>query len=295
MFKIGDLDLSLFCTCLLAWVTVYYLLFYLFPTRGAEWQCRTITVSHALVISFMAGWCCFIQGPWPLTDAGGPNTQLQIVTATICLSYFIFDFSWCLYYQTEGFTMLLHHFLSIIGLLVTLLVGKYGTELVATICGGEITNPLLQLRWFLRETGHKNSLAAEVVDWMFVCSFGFMRLGIGTILLYGYFMQPTDNLGRFGAICIYSLGVIFWVNIMQFAFKKYSGNNRKKRASANKSEGEVTTNGLNGVKSQKTLNSEYINSIPSQGELKRANGCLNFDKKHLVYRKQNGVVKQDGL
>ena len=34
--------------------------------------------------------------------AGGPNTPLQVTATTICLGYFLFDFAWCLYFQTEG-------------------------------------------------------------------------------------------------------------------------------------------------------------------------------------------------
>ncbi|ESP00039.1 hypothetical protein LOTGIDRAFT_67180, partial [Lottia gigantea] len=206
---------------LIGWLSLYFLLFKLFPTsQYSEWNCRIVTVIHAIGISLIAGYSSFIEGPWPLTDAGGRNTPLQITTATVCLAYFIFDFSWCLKYGTEGYTMLLHHLMSITGLTVSLLTGQYGTELVATICGGELTNPLLQLRWFLRQTGYKDTKIALVVDAMFVFSFGFMRLVIGSILLYCYFTQPTDYLGRFGAICIYIMGVIFWINIIQYAIRK---------------------------------------------------------------------------
>ena len=58
--------------------------------------------------------------------------------------------------------MLLHHSLSIFGMTWTLCAGKYGTEMMATIAGSEVTNPLLQLRWFLRETGRKDTRLSEV-------------------------------------------------------------------------------------------------------------------------------------
>ncbi|XP_025100166.1 transmembrane protein 136-like isoform X2 [Pomacea canaliculata] len=191
------------------------------PRRKPEWHCRMITVAHALLITILSAWAAFIQGPWPFTNAGGSNTPLQVKVATVCLGYFLFDFSWCLYFQTEGLPMLLHHSLSLLGLIWTLVAGKYGTELTATICGSEVTNPLLQLRWFLRETGHYHTILGETVDHLFMFFFFFIRIGIGSVLLYCYFQQPTDTMGRFGAICIYLIGWMFWLSICQYAIRKY--------------------------------------------------------------------------
>lgn len=85
--------------------------------------------------------------------------------------------------------MMAHHLLSIVGLSWCLFGGYLGTELLATIGGAEITNPLLQLRWFLRETGHYNSVLGDVVDLTFMLSFAFFRIGFGSVLLYSYFRQ----------------------------------------------------------------------------------------------------------
>ena len=118
--------------------------------------------------------------------------------------------------------MLLHHSLSILGLLWTLLAGKYGTEMVATICGSEVTNPLLQLRWFLKETGRYHTLLGEVVDVSFMLSFFFVRIGVGSVLLYCYFQQPTDFWGRVGATSIYLISWMFWISIFRYAIYKYT-------------------------------------------------------------------------
>lgn len=85
--------------------------------------------------------------------------------------------------------MLAHHFLSIVGLSWCLIAGAYGTELVATIGGAEITNPLLQLRWFMRNTGCYKTLWGDIVDITFMCLFGFVRIILGSMLLYSYFQQ----------------------------------------------------------------------------------------------------------
>ncbi|KAL8618539.1 hypothetical protein ACOMHN_000684 [Nucella lapillus] len=205
-----------------SWSSLYFWLRRLEPWRRAEWHCRAVTVVHAFLITLMSGWACFVQGPWPFTDAGGLNTPLQVTTSIVCLGYFLFDFAWCLYFQTEGIPMLFHHSISILGLVWMLCAGRYGTELMATVCGSEATNPLLQLRWFLKGAGRYHTLLGEVVDALFMVSFFTIRLGVGSVLIYTYFQQPTDFMGRLGAVLIYLISWVFWVSIFQYAVYKYT-------------------------------------------------------------------------
>ncbi|KAK0057555.1 transmembrane protein 136 [Biomphalaria pfeifferi] len=204
------------------WISFYFALCFWKPSRSCEWHCRTVTVLHAVTVTLIAIYVVFILGPSPFTHAGGRNTPAQVMAVSICLAYFLFDLGWCLYFRTEGPVMLAHHFLSIIGLSWCLFAGYYGTELVATIGGAEITNPLLQLRWFLRESGHYKSLLGDIVDWTFIMSFGFVRILLGSVLLYSYYQQNTDFWGRLGGTCIYSIGWIFFIGILNYAVKKYS-------------------------------------------------------------------------
>jgi hypothetical protein len=114
---------------------------------------------------------------------------------------------------------------------MTLLCGKYGTEMVAAIFGSEITNPFLQIRWFIRETGNYQTWYAELNDMLFMSLFGFMRIGVGSYLLYCYMNHPRpDLLGRFGAVMLYTISWIFWIGICQYAVRKY-----KKKYKARKS------------------------------------------------------------
>ncbi|XP_046338851.2 TLC domain-containing protein 5-like [Haliotis rufescens] len=289
------MTLLLVLCCLGLWTLLYLLLCRLNPGRRCEWHCRSVTAIHALLITSLAAWCSFIQGPWPFTHAGGPNTPLQYLTTSICLGYFIFDFSWCLYFKTEGPAMMAHHALSIFGLTVTLVAGKYGTELVATICGAELTNPLLQLRWFLRETGQYHTIVGEIVDILFMGTFGMLRIGVGSVLLYSYFQQPTDFFGRLGGVCIYAIGWVFWIAIVQYAIKKYTKRwnawkrKRKNNGSSVVSKSDSRHETLSGnsemtqtadilVGQKVCSHSESLEDIPSQGELKKPNGYLRVGK-----------------
>ncbi|GFN99358.1 transmembrane protein 136 [Plakobranchus ocellatus] len=222
MLQINSFDLYQILIYAFAWTTLYFVLCLCNSRRSYEWHCRMVTVVHATLISSLAIYITFLHGPWPFTDAGGPNTPLQVRTVSLCLAYFLFDFSWCMYFKTEGPVMVAHHFLSIVGLTWCLMAGRYGTELVATIGGAEITNPLLQLRWFLRETGYyRGTIWGHLVDWAFMLSFGFIRIVLGSMLLYSYYQQNTDFWGRLGGTAIYSIGWIFFIGILNYAIRKY--------------------------------------------------------------------------
>ncbi|KAL5019845.1 hypothetical protein ScPMuIL_002737 [Solemya velum] len=264
-------------TSFFSWVTLYFTLCLLNPKRNYEWHCRLVTTLHAIVITSLAAWCAFVEGPWPFTDAGGPNTPTQLFTVTVCFGYFLFDFLWCLYFQTEDTVMLVHHSLSLVGLGLTFLMGKYGTEMVATICGAELTNPLLQLRWFLREMGRADSVLAEIVDHAFMISFGLLRIGVGSALLYCYFQQPTDLLGRFGGVVIYTIGWIFWISIVQYAIKKYKKKFKAWKFSKN--------NGTDLQKNNTFLNTDGKNTTTSR------NGCRSSKDNETIRNSVNGYIR----
>ena len=128
----------------------------------------------------------------------------------------------------------------------------WGTELVTTVLGAEITNPLLQLRWFLRETNQYDSLLGDMVDVAFMVLFGVFRICVGSYFLYTYYQQDTDFLGRLGGTIIYSIGWVFWLSIVQYGYKKYQkkyGSGRRKKVEGEKcSENEriPLLNGVNG-------------------------------------------------
>ncbi|KAJ8316685.1 hypothetical protein KUTeg_005763 [Tegillarca granosa] len=270
--------------CSFIWSSLYFTFCLLNPRRSYEWHCRSVTAIHAIVVTFLSAWCGFVQGPWPFTEAGGPNTPLQVTTVSICLGYFLFDLTWCLYYQTEGAAMLCHHTLSILGLTVSVISGYYGTEMIATIFGSEATNPLLQTRWFLRETHQYHSLLGEIVDHAFMFSFGFLRIGIGTYLVYSYFIQPTDLWGRLGCITMYGISWLFWVNIVQYAINKYKKKylKYKKRKQEEKGQGDkkcnrtVVSNEVNG-------NEKLSNQI--------ADDNTEMYEEFVAKLHQNGVIK----
>nr|CAD7445149.1 unnamed protein product [Timema bartmani] len=186
-----------------------------------EWACRLLTLCHAVTATSLSALCAYM-GPWPLTDPGGPITVLQHVALIVSLGYFIFDMIWCLYHQTEGATMLVHHAVSIVALGRILMKGYSGTEAVAGIGGLEITNPLLQIRWFLRTAGYKNTIPFVLVEMCFMATFFIIRILGGGYLLYATVVHPRPDLeAKLYATSFFTLSCFFMVYIFQYFVAKY--------------------------------------------------------------------------
>nr|XP_006819731.1 PREDICTED: transmembrane protein 136-like [Saccoglossus kowalevskii] len=147
-----------------------------------------------------------------------------MLVLVICVGYFIFDIGWCIwFYDPNEKFMLLHHILTIFGMFLVLHSGRAGTELSATIFGTELSNPFLQIRWFMRESGYDNTWLYEINDFVFMMVFFICRSCIGTYFLYTEWSHPRPWLRfKLGGTAIYLISVVFTINIASFAFKKYT-------------------------------------------------------------------------
>ncbi|XP_014671060.1 PREDICTED: transmembrane protein 136-like [Priapulus caudatus] len=204
------------------WGTIYGLLQYMMPRQSSEWNCRVLTVMHAAASILLSAWCVFIQGPWPFTSPGTPNTALQVITMGNSIGYFLFDICWCVVLGSEGLVMLCHHLVSILGLSWCLYIGESGIEMVATLFGAELTNPMLQYRWFLRETGRTKSRIYEINNLAFVLSFAILRSGFGTWLLCTHLTNDKPRMSvKCGATSFYMISQIFVIKIGVYALRKY--------------------------------------------------------------------------
>nr|XP_061818739.1 TLC domain-containing protein 5-like [Nerophis lumbriciformis]XP_061818740.1 TLC domain-containing protein 5-like [Nerophis lumbriciformis] len=212
--------LQVLCS-LIGWSGLYVAFCGVSPRRGPEWNCRMVTLSHGVVIVLLTAYVIFVDGPWPLTHAGTENTRLQIRALSVCLGYFLFDIGWCVRFGTEGRVMLAHHAASIAGILLALLTGASACETCAVIFGSELTNPLLQTRWFLRRTGLYDSLLGDAVDLLFIFLFATVRVGVGGAMFYHELTSPrTAAVMKFGGVVMYGLAWVFMADIARFGYKK---------------------------------------------------------------------------
>lgn len=157
-----------------------------------------------------------------ISFTGTKNTPLQISALVVSLGYFIFDMAWCVYFRTEGLVMLAHHTMSILGILLTLWLEESGIESCAVLFGSEITNPLLQTRWFLKHSGRYDSFLGDVVDILFVALFVFMRIFVGGAMLYCELISPRPKfIIKCGGVAMYTLSWVFMADIVRFTYRKY--------------------------------------------------------------------------
>ena len=209
--------------------SVFYLQLCIFNShRSEEWNCRLVTVVHAVLSTTLSYWSAFQTGPWPFDALGEANTPFHILIATMSLGYFLFDLLWCICYKPEGLDMLLHHCISIASMAFMLWTGHSGPELIATIFGSEISNPFLQMRWFLRETGYYETAIAKVNDLIFMVVFICVRLGPGSFLCYDIIFAPKPAIFmKLGGLVLYAVGWIWAFLILRFAMKRFFKLRRK--------------------------------------------------------------------
>ncbi|NXE94445.1 TM136 protein, partial [Menura novaehollandiae] len=215
-------SLSLRAACsLLAWYSLYKWFCHRCRHRNLEWSCRLVTLTHGILATCLSAYIGFIDGPWPLSHPGSPNTTLQVFGLCLSLGYFIFDLCWCVYFQTEGALMLAHHLVSIVGITASLALGESAADVNAVIFGSEITNPLLQARWFLKELGRYHTFTGDVVDFLFVVLFTGVRIGMGAWLMYCELASPRPRWYiKLGGVVMYVVSWVFMVSICRFARRK---------------------------------------------------------------------------
>ncbi|XP_065342606.1 TLC domain-containing protein 5-like [Cloeon dipterum] len=174
-----------------AFWSLFYLMHQKFTKFEPEYSCRLVTFAHACVANCLAMYHCFFAEP---QEYGSENSSMQIFTVSNSLGYFIFDILWCFYYQTEGMTMIIHHVVSLTALTTVLVKGRSATEGIAGIGGMEITNPLLQIRWYLRATGRKETWLYTIVELLFMSLFFFVRVVYGFFLIKSVLVHPKPDL-----------------------------------------------------------------------------------------------------
>lgn len=118
--------------------------------------------------------------------------------------------------------MLVHHCLSIMGLMYVMRYNIYGCESSAILGASEFTNPLLQSRWFLKQSGKYVGNVALLIDLSFVFFFFGARVVVGSALYVQLLVSPRmEAIAKFGGTLMHCVGVIFSVNLGMFIYRKY--------------------------------------------------------------------------
>lgn len=209
----------------LFWCTFYACTALIFRNKTPEYWSRFITLVHGAFSAFLGINHCF-SNDWSFKNPNSPTTDSQAFLLVFSLGYFMEDLLWCFYYQTESTLMVSHHIYSCIALYRILMQGTTGGQTACALGTMEITNPLLQARWFIRYEGMRNSILFAVTELIFMVMFAIVRVFFGTVVTIIIALEPENTWEyRLMTVVIYVLSWLFMFNIVQYFYYKYMKGN----------------------------------------------------------------------
>lgn len=206
----------------------YIALRLLLKKREPEYSSRIVAFFHGLVTAFFGiNQCFYIDTPFYHPE--WRTTYLQTFILVFSAGYFIHDLIWCLQYEREDKLMIVHHIYTVIFLLRILFKRVSGAQTTCGLGAMELTNPLLQARWFIRSAGLYPSLLFLTTETVFLLSFTFVRIVLGTYVMSIIIKQPkNDKEFVTSSIIIYVISWMFFINIIKYVKKKYFCGKRMK-------------------------------------------------------------------
>lgn len=108
------------------------------------------------------------------------------------MGYFAFDIIWCFRYN-EPQIIKFHHMVTCLGLFYYSF--KLSHQYMVVYCLGllEITNPLVQTRWYLTYHNKTKELIFQIVDKTFIISFLYTRIFVSSYYFYFTWTRPEMN------------------------------------------------------------------------------------------------------
>ncbi|KAJ8730949.1 hypothetical protein PYW08_002362 [Mythimna loreyi] len=204
----------------LFWNWLYFMTAEHAKERGPEWCSRVLTVLHGTV-AVLGG---YTQCHLPLTTK---NLSRRILPSQYMLmiwswGYFAFDLLWCLMYWSESRVILFHHLAALLSITRYMHKDHTGCTFACTLVLMELTNPLLQARWFLKKMGYGNSLLYSVVEVMYLSLFLFLRGIVGSVAMYYIFTTDFFDLEeKIMSAALYIVSMIFIYDIAGYIRYKY--------------------------------------------------------------------------
>ncbi|KAJ0175422.1 hypothetical protein K1T71_008581 [Dendrolimus kikuchii] len=167
----------LFWSCLYLWYSAQS------PKQSPEWCSRAVTLLHGSVASIVGLIQCGVLNltPYRLTMKIRPWHYALMVWSW---GYFAFDLLWCLVYWTEGALMLCHHTTALLAINIYMQKSHTGCTFACTMALLEITNPLLQTRWFIRNAGFDKTMVFLIIELIYLATFISFRGIIGSYVMY---------------------------------------------------------------------------------------------------------------
>ncbi|XP_072043318.1 TLC domain-containing protein 5-like [Amphiura filiformis] len=175
----------------LLWHILYNILQLIFPHKKAAWLYHLMVVICVIVICSAIWFMTNIwNDPSPCDKSDFKSTPEEILMIITSLGFFLFELSWKICHKDQNKTMMVHHICSIITFIAILYIGEPGAEACMILFCGEITTPLLVLRWFMRDAKCKDIYVLPI-ELIFAHMFIFVRIILGTMFVYCGITNPN--------------------------------------------------------------------------------------------------------
>lgn len=206
-----------------AWRMCYMVLGHFFPKKTPEYYCRMVALIHGLLTAFLGVNQC-LSADIPFYHPEWKTTNTQSFILAVSAGYFIHDLVWCIQFDAKDKLMIVHHIYCVIFLLRILFKGISGAQTTCGLGAMELTNPLLQARWFIRSGGIYPSLLFLSIETVFLITYFLIRIVLGTSFMWVIIRHPKNDIEFITfSIMIYVISWMFFFNIIRYLMSKYSG------------------------------------------------------------------------
>ncbi|XP_061730041.1 TLC domain-containing protein 5-like [Cydia pomonella] len=205
----------------LFWSCLYLLSCVRQPDKCPEYHSRVVTLLHGSVSSVVGLAQCGL-GSLSICRLTAPVLPGHYALMVWSWGYFAFDLLWCLMYWNQGPLMLAHHFCTLVAITIYMHRNGTGCSFSCTMAFMEVTNPFLQIRWFLKTEGYGRTMLFYIVDILYLSSFLLIRGVLGTYILYK--IMPVKVFGidqKMIAISLYIISIGLMRELISYISYKY--------------------------------------------------------------------------
>lgn len=203
------------------WGGLYLFSLRAYPNKCPEFHSRVVTLLHGSVAAVAGLSQCNVL-EFSLSNLTSECTTYNYVLMLWSWGYFAFDLLWCLVTWSETALMIGHHACAVISITIYMQKPNTGCTFACCLAMMEITNPCLQMRWFLKSEGYQNTRLYRIIELSYIFLFVLVRGVFGTYALYK--ILPCNDFQKDEKIiCLvfYIVSVGFMIDIFGFVRHKY--------------------------------------------------------------------------
>ncbi|XP_028040262.1 transmembrane protein 136-like [Bombyx mandarina] len=198
-----------------------YLWFARDGNKSPEWCSRAVTLLHGSVATVVGLYQCGAEAitPCRLTMKTTPWHYALMLWSW---GYFAFDLLWCFVYWGDHYLMLVHHTSALVAVTVYTQKDYTGCTFACTLAFLEVTNPLLQLRWFLKSNGYTKTVLYTMVEVTYLVTFLFVRGILGTYIMMRILKSDIFDVDeKLISLVFYIVSVAFIYDIVGYVLYRY--------------------------------------------------------------------------